>query len=155
MRKSLVAILAVAIIGALGIYGKSHSKPAPAVSTTSTPAVASSSDQSEPSTTPAASNSTASGYKDGTYTGPTEEISYGPVKIAVVISGGKITDVNFLQMPSDEGHSREVTNMSAPILKQQTISAQSANIDFVSGATDTSLGYQKSLQAALDQAKVS
>jgi uncharacterized protein with FMN-binding domain len=60
--------------------------------------------------------------------------------------------VKFLQMPGPEGHSKEVTAFSKDPLKQSTLQKQSANIDFVSGATQTSEGYQQSLQAALDQA---
>lgn len=92
------------------------------------------------------------GYKDGTFTGDTAYIPYGPVQIAVVVSGGKITDVNFLQMPSDQGYSRQVAAAAEPLLKQTTLQAQNANIDFVSGATATSSGYQQSLQSALDKA---
>ena len=55
-------------------------------------------------------------------------------------------------MPSEEENSRVVTGFAEPQLKQKAISAQSANIDFVSGATDTSIGFRSSLQAALDQA---
>jgi uncharacterized protein with FMN-binding domain len=55
-------------------------------------------------------------------------------------------------MPSDEPRSREITSYSEPGLKQNAITAQSANIDFVSGATSTSYGYKESLQAALDKA---
>jgi uncharacterized protein with FMN-binding domain len=55
-------------------------------------------------------------------------------------------------MPGPEGHSKEVTAFSEPYLKQSTLTHQSANIDFVSGATQTSEAYEKSIQAALDQA---
>jgi uncharacterized protein with FMN-binding domain len=94
----------------------------------------------------------SSSYKDGTYTGSTAETPYGTVQIAVVVSGGRIANVNFLQMPSDAGHSREVTAGSEPLLKQQTLQNQNSHVDFVSGATSTSEGYEQSLQAALNQA---
>ncbi len=152
MRKSIVAILAVAIIGFLGIYSKSHSESAEGESPDTTEPVAAF-DNSTTSVLPSSVSSSASSYKDGIFTGPTENTAYGSVQIAVVIGGGKITDVNFLQMPNDLGHTKEVTAVSKPILKQETLSTQNANIDFVSGATDTSFGYQKSLQKALDQAK--
>jgi uncharacterized protein with FMN-binding domain len=58
-------------------------------------------------------------------------------------------------MPNDQPHSREVTAMSEPLMKQDTLDRQSADIDFVSGATSTVYGYQESLQKALDQAKIS
>jgi uncharacterized protein with FMN-binding domain len=91
-------------------------------------------------------------YKDGTYTGDAEDTIYGTVQIAAVISGGKITDIRFLQMPGPEGHSKEVTAFAKDPLKQSTLNHQSSNIDFVSGATQTSEAYEQSLQAALDKA---
>lgn len=99
------------------------------------------------------SGPSASVLKDGTFTGQGIDNPYGTVQIAVVISQGKITDVNFLNMPSDMGHSAMLSRMSQPLLKQTTIDKQNANIDFVSGATYTSESYQQSLQSALDQAK--
>lgn len=91
-------------------------------------------------------------YKDGTYTGNAAETLYGNVQIAVVVNGGKITDVKYLQMPFAEERSQSITDAAKPLLKATTIDKQSANIDFVTGATSTSFGYQESLQAALDQA---
>jgi uncharacterized protein with FMN-binding domain len=145
MRKATLVIVTIAILGALGLYGRKNdtsSTPPSVGQTTNTPSTAS---------TPVLSQTTSS-YQDGQYTGATTQTPYGNVQVAVIISGGKITNVNFLQMPSDENHSQEVTSYSAPILKQETLSAQSPNIDFVSGATSTSSGYQRSLQAALDKA---
>lgn len=158
MKKSVTIILAVAIIGALGLTAKGHKNNAGTAlvspsSTTSPNTIAPSSG----STTGMNSNSSMSmgSYKDGTYSGPAEDTLYGPVQIAAVVSGGKITDVKFLQMPSDLGHSQEVTTYAEPYLKDETIQKQSASISFVSGATTTSEAYAQSLQAALDQAAVS
>jgi len=110
-----------------------------------------SSNTSGSSNMPSGSGMMAS-YKDGNYTGSTAQTPYGPVQISVLVSGGKITNVNFLQMPSDLSESQRRSQFSAPLLKQTTIAKQSANIDFVSGATSTSEGYQMSLQSALNQA---
>jgi uncharacterized protein with FMN-binding domain len=150
MKKSIVIIFAVAIIGALGIYGKSHGSSG------------STSTLFRPASNPAASNTLGSStgsaaqsgtaYKDGTYTGNSEDTAYGTVQIAVVVSGGKITNVSFLQLPDELGHSQEVSAYSAPLLKRETLQKQNARIDFVSGATQTSQGYRQSLQSALDQA---
>jgi uncharacterized protein with FMN-binding domain len=157
MKKGIAIILAVAIIGTLGVYGKSHGHPAdgqtaPANSvqsdTTSQDSLSGSSDNASGSS----STPRPAGLKDGTYTGVAEVTPYGTVQVAAVVSGGKITNVNFLQMPNDRGHTQEVTAFAQPLLKQETLSKQSAKIDFVSGATQTSEGYQRSLQSALDQA---
>jgi uncharacterized protein with FMN-binding domain len=156
MKKGIVVILAVAIIGALGIYGKSQ--PSSAHSNSSDTAVqsADSSNQQATSTDNMSSSSTPTqstgAFKDGTFTGNSEDTPYGVVQIAVVVSGGKISDINFLQMPNDRGHTQEVTAFAAPLLKQETLQKQSSHINFVSGATQTSEGYQQSLQSALDQA---
>jgi uncharacterized protein with FMN-binding domain len=151
MKKGIVIVLAVAIIGALGVYGKSHGDAGNGSSTSpSTIANSGASTTLGSSTTGAASSNTS--YKDGTYTGNGEDTPYGMVQIAVVVSGGKITNVNFLRLPSDLGHSQEVSSFSAPLLKQETLQKQNAHIDFVSGATQTSQGYRQSLQSALDQA---
>jgi uncharacterized protein with FMN-binding domain len=156
MKKTLLIIMSVAILGALGMY---INKPASSANNLVSPP-GSSSNASQPiatgNTTSSSQNTaTAAGaaYKDGTYNG-SSATPYGEVSIAVVISGGKIINVNFLQMPSDQGHSREVTAYAEPYLKQTALQKQSANIDFVSGATSTSYGFEQSLQAALDQAKM-
>lgn len=150
MKKSVVVILAVAIIGALGMYSKDHTSTAHSLVSQNTNN--SSMMNGNGSQSAMGSSSRMMGYKDGTFTGANQDTPYGPVQIAIIISGGKITDVNFLQMPSDLGHSQEVTSFSEPLLKQTTLQHQNANIDFVSGATSTSAGYQQSLQSALDKA---
>lgn len=158
MRKGLVTIIAVAIIGALGIYTNGH-KAATATAQGSTSSVSATpiSSASQDTTNPAASGTpsttpTTGSYIDGTYTGSVSGNEYGPIQVAAVISGGKIVDVKFLQMPSAEGHSREITAFAESPLRQSAIAKQSAHIDFVSGATSTSQSYEVSLQAALDQA---
>jgi uncharacterized protein with FMN-binding domain len=156
MRKTLVIIFAVAILGG-GIYAKEHGS-AGAGSAAANPA-SSSMGESTGSGSTSSSNTTSGSssrtYKDGTYKGDAAETPYGTVQIAVMVSGGKISDVQFLQMPDDQPHSREVTAMAKPLLKQSTLAKQSSNIDMVSGATSDYYGYQESLQAALDQAKIS
>jgi uncharacterized protein with FMN-binding domain len=78
---------------------------------------------------------------------------FGPVQVEVTISGGKITEVTALALPSDRRRSAEISQQAGPILRREALSAQSANIDTVSGATYTSDAYAKSLQAALDNAR--
>jgi uncharacterized protein with FMN-binding domain len=149
MKKSIVIIVAVAVIGALGLYTKSHKSDSVASASSGNPT-------STLADNTNMANSMHSGtYKDGTYTGDAEDTIYGTVQVAAVISGGRITDIKFLQMPGPEGHSKEVTAFAEDPLKQSTLSHQSANIDFVSGATQTSEGYVQSLQAALDRAAIS
>jgi uncharacterized protein with FMN-binding domain len=151
MRKAIVVVVAVAILGALAVFNSKHSpasSPAPQTGQSAGVVQGSNSADTTASSMPAS-------YKDGTYTGMAIENPYGIVQVAAVISGGKITDINFVQMPGPEQHSKEVTAFSESPLKQSALSKQSASIDFVSGATDTSLSFKDSLQAALNQAAAS
>lgn len=92
-------------------------------------------------------------YKDGTYTGSTEDVFYGNIQVQAVVSSGKITDVIFLQHPSDRQTSVIINSQAMPFLKQEAITAQNANVDIVSGATDSSQGFRLSLANALAQAQ--
>ena len=92
-------------------------------------------------------------YKDGTYTGPVSDAIYGQLQIVATISGGQLTSVSWPIYPDAPGHTSEVNASALPQLKQEAVTAQSANIDIVSGATQTSQAFQQSLAAALAQAK--
>lgn len=92
-------------------------------------------------------------YKDGTYTGSPADAFYGNIQVQAVISNGKIADVVFLQYPNDRGTSIEINSQAMPYLKQEAIAAQNANVDIVSGATDSSMAFRQSLASALSQAK--
>ena len=83
--------------------------------------------------------------------GDSIDTRWGPVQVEVTVAGGKITDVQPLAVPYDNGKSQEINNYAVPILHQEIIDAQSAQIDTVSGATYTSGGYRDSLQSALDK----
>ena len=91
---------------------------------------------------------TRSGHRPG----PAVQTRWGPVQVADHGRDGKITDVDVLQYPDGNNRDQEINDDALPILVQETISAQSADIDMVSGATVTSDGYVQSLQSALDQA---
>jgi uncharacterized protein with FMN-binding domain len=96
------------------------------------------------------SGSTSSGGK--TVTGLVAQTRWGPVQVQLKVSNGKIADVSVIQYPDGNGRDEEINSQALPILIQETVSAQSAQIDMVSGATVTSDGYLESLQSALDQA---
>ena len=98
----------------------------------------------------AARNSASSGTK--TYTGSVAQTRWGPVQVQVTVSGGTLTGVKVLQQPTGNPRDTQINDYALPILVQDTLDAQSANIDMVSGATVTSDGYVQSLQSALDQA---
>lgn len=79
-------------------------------------------------------------------------VTHGLVQVSVTMDNGKITNVNALQLPHDNNHSWQNSNRAAAILRSEVLTAQSADVDAVSGATYTSDAYLKSLQAALDAA---
>ncbi|HEY8759219.1 MAG TPA: FMN-binding protein [Candidatus Limnocylindria bacterium] len=107
-----------------------------------------------PQPTARATNPPATGGAAGgtAFTGPTFETPFGPVQVQIALSGGKILDVQALQLPSDRSRSARISQYSAPILRSEAIQAQSARVDIVSGATYTSRAYAQSLASALKQA---
>ena len=86
----------------------------------------------------------------GTFTGPVVNVNYGNVQVEITVSNGKITDARALQAPS--GRNDRYTNYALPLLKQQTLAAQSTNIQGASGASYTTYGWRKSLQGAMAKA---
>ncbi|MFF0162776.1 FMN-binding protein [Streptomyces sp. NPDC005263] len=88
----------------------------------------------------------------GTVTGDAVQTQYGPVQVRLTVANGKITKAEAVQAPKG-GTSDQKTALSVPKLNQEAVTAQSADIDAVSGATYTSSGYKQSLQSALDKAK--
>jgi uncharacterized protein with FMN-binding domain len=125
---------------------------------TSTDSTSSSASTSTPSSTsspsPSASSTSTSKGATGKYTGSTAQTPFGPVQVEIVVSNGKITDVKALQLTDQGGRSVEISNYAAPILRQEVLSAQSAKVSSVGGATYTSQGYISSLQSALDKANL-
>ena len=87
---------------------------------------------------------------NGTFTGPVVNVNYGNVQVEITVSNGKITDARALQAPS--GRNDRYTNYALPLLKQQTLAAQSTNIQGASGASYTTYGWRKSLQGAMAKA---
>lgn len=90
-----------------------------------------------------------------TYTGSVAQTRWGPVQVTITVSNGKITNVSVPTYPNGNGRDAEINAYALPILQQETVSAQSATIDTVSGATVTSDGYLQSLQSAIDAAHLS
>jgi uncharacterized protein with FMN-binding domain len=87
-----------------------------------------------------------------TYTGSVAGTRWGDVQVTVTVAGGKITNVAVPVYPNGNGRDQEINAFALPMLVQETLQAQNANIQTVSGATVTSDGYLQSLQSALDAA---
>lgn len=132
----------------------SSSSSATAVATKAAkPAVtkkASAAASSTPTAAPTAAAATSPAAINGTFTGPSVFVNYGNVQVKITVVNGRITDAVAVVAPS--GRNDRYTNMAVPILKAQTLKAQSANIQGASGASYTSYGWQTSLQGALAQA---
>lgn len=86
----------------------------------------------------------------GTFTGDVVNVRYGNVQVKITVANGKITDAQAVQAPS--GRNDRWTQMAVPILRQQTLQAQSASISGASGASFTSYGWYTSLASALAKA---
>lgn len=105
-----------------------------------------------PNPTPSPTTTNSGQYKNGTYTGHVVDAYYGNIQVSATIQGGKLTDVQFLQYPSDRGTSIRINTNAMPILKSEAIQAQSAVVNGVSGASETSSAFKTSLSTALAMA---
>ncbi|MET7486569.1 FMN-binding protein [Streptomyces sp. NPDC005538] len=126
--KRAIPVVALSIAGLVPVW---RYEPSIGTTTTST---------AEPVTTPSASASSGTVVK-----GTTIQTEKGPVQVQVTFDGDKITAVKLLQQPD-----HPQTAAAVPVLVSETLKAQSADVDTVSGATITSDAYKKSLQAAID-----
>lgn len=124
----------------------SSAMPAPASIAAPAPVVAAAPSMGTPRT----SGTTAA----ATVTGSTAATRWGPVQVRLTVAGKKVTAVEVIQYPNGNSRDQEINSYALPTLVQETLSAQNANIDMVSGATVTSDGYLTSLQSALDQAGI-
>lgn len=115
--------------------------PAPTASTPAAPA----------SQSPAPARS-APASRQQVLTGQVSETSFGPMQVQVTLVSHKIVKVTVLQQTNTGTLSAQIDARAIPQLDQETLTAQSARIDAVSGASATSAGYINSLQSALDQA---
>ena len=101
---------------------------------------------------PGSSGSGTGTAQTATVTGTSTDTRWGPVQVQITVANGEITDVTVVEYPTGNGKDRQINARALPVLVQETLDAQSADIDMVSGATVTSEGYLGSLQSALDEA---
>jgi hypothetical protein len=85
-------------------------------------------------------------------TGDSVQTRWGPVQVRITVKNGKIVTSEAIAYPNSSHHDIRINSYAVPILNQQAVEAQSADIDGVSGATVTSEGYEQSLQSAIDKA---
>ncbi|HSP74929.1 MAG TPA: FMN-binding protein [Cryobacterium sp.] len=131
----------------------SSSASAEATTTTASGPGTSSAATTTPETTAPAAEAPAATEVTGTFDGSAVQTRFGPMQVSVTIDNGTITEVTPLQLTNDDQKSVMISNRAAPILRDEVLSAQSASVANVSGATYTTQGYLQSLQAALDAAQ--
>ena len=140
MRRAPIVLSATALgLAATLSFNTHHHAPAAA-----TAAAVSSTAASGSSASPSSSAKTVTSDAIGT--------QYGNVQLKVTVSGGRITGVTALHLPSNDPRSQEIGAYAEPRLRQSALSKQDGTVDAVSGATYTSAGYQQALQSALDTA---
>ncbi len=164
MRRALLTLGGTAAGLAALLSFKSHSlaaaAPDPAASTpaaTAQPAAGGTgAGSASPASSPAGGGSAKSGASGPasvrTVTGAVDNTAYGPMQVQLTLAGTKITKVTVLQRTNSGSESDQIDGAAIPKLTSETLAAQSARIDAVSGASYTSSGYIQSLQSALDQA---
>ncbi len=108
--------------------------------------------QDSPSPTLVASPTPRGKYKDGVYTGSVADAFYGPLQVKAIIRSGKVVDVQFIQYPNDRQTSISINAQAMPLLEKEAIKVQSAQVEGVTGATQTSKAFIESLDSALNQA---
>jgi uncharacterized protein with FMN-binding domain len=124
----------------------------PASTAPATPGAVGSASAGKPSTVGSGGAGGAQSTTARTITGAVDNTSYGPMQVAITVSGGKITQVNVVQHTNSGSESQQIDAGALPKLTSEALAAQSSKIDAVSGASYTSAGYIQSLQSAIDQA---
>jgi hypothetical protein len=154
MRRLTFWVLSTVSVVVL-LFGYDASQGTSTTSTTPPAVVSGGTTQESGQGTPATGSSGSSGGSSSrkkTVTGDVASTQWGPVQVQLTVAARKITDVAVPQYPNGNGRDAEINQYALPILVQETLQDQSADIDMVSGATVTSDGYVRSLQSALDQA---
>jgi uncharacterized protein with FMN-binding domain len=144
MRRAPIVLTATAA-GTAGVLAFHAHTPEPTAAATATPSPAAAA--ATPTPTPTRSSSAAK-----TATGDVIPTRYGNVQLKVTVSGGKITSVEAVQLPTGDPKSYAISSYAEPLLRQSALSKQNGDVDAVSGATYTSEGYKSALQSALDKA---
>jgi uncharacterized protein with FMN-binding domain len=181
MRRAFPAVIITAVgLGALASFHATPAGPvksagaalvpgstAPATAAPPDPGPTTRTPTTQPPTTQTGPTQTGPTQTGPTQTGPTQtpttggatrtltgdpfDNRYGTVQVQVTLQGNTITGVTTLQMPNSHQRSVEISQQAEPLLLQEVLQAQSAQIDILSGATYTSQSYAQSLQSALDK----
>ena len=145
MKRALL-VTAGTVAGIAGVLIANPDGPQEVIKASGTTSTHNASTSTATSTTSAAPASTKQ-----TVTGDSVMTRYGAIQLEVTVENGKITDVTELAMPNNDGRSMMISQQAGPMLRTQVLKANSSKINGVSGATFTTMGYEQSLQSALDQ----
>lgn len=133
--------------------GAAPAAPAGAVPGTPAPTMAGKTTAPAPQRTqPAAPGPTTMRMKDGQYLGRDVDSGFGPVQVRIKVTGGKLTSITTVKEPNGQSESARLSRETFPKLARQALAEQSAEVDTVSGATETCEAYRESLQSAMDAA---
>ena len=105
-----------------------------------------------PTKTPKPSKAPTGKLKDGTYDGDAIQFKYGTAQVEIVVSGGVITEVKALQLPTAGGYTKRVTTFFQTQIPSRIVADQGWKISSIGGATYTSRAYSQSLQSAISKA---
>jgi uncharacterized protein with FMN-binding domain len=151
MRRVLLAIVSTAAVLVLVLSFKTHGSN----SLATPPAAVSSATPSTTTTTPSTKSTTktkTTTTTTATVTGDSVDTRYGPVQVQIKVTSGKVVSAAAIVYPTNDPRDQQINAYAIPALNQEAVSAGTASIDMISGATFTSAGYIQSLQSALDKA---
>ena len=159
-KGSRTAALGLAVVSTLGVaaylHQASQSSGSAVLDLATTDTTLPPPNASVPSSPKSTSTTKPSGTKslaNGNWTGASSMTRWGPVQVAITVSGGKITAASAPLSPSEDPRSVSINRIAIPKLVQSTLTAQNANVNAVSGATYTSESYKISLQSAIDKSR--
>ena len=146
MRRSPIVLTATAAGTAAILAFHQHAPTVPSAAATTTAAP-----RSTATAKSSGASSSGSAATSRTATGAAVSTPYGDAQVRVTVKGGKVVKIEALQLQGNDPRSVQISSSAEPILQQEALTQQSANVDAVSGATFTSASYMQSLQSALDK----
>lgn len=150
MRRITVALMST--LSSVVLLFSYHASTSSSTALAGGGAVATGSPTAGSSSSGQASSSDADPSASGTYTGTAVSTRWGPVQVKITVVDGRITAAQAVEYPTSNPRDQQINAYAIPVLNQEAVTQQSADIDMVSGATVTSQGYLQSLQSAIDQA---
>jgi uncharacterized protein with FMN-binding domain len=144
MRRSPIVLTATVAgtAGVLAFHPSSPAIPSATASSAATPATA---------TATTTRRTSSSQGVSGTATGDAVDTQYGAAQVRATVRNGRIVKVVALELQGNDPHSYAISTGAEPLLRQEVLAKQTADVDAISGATFTSASYLQSLQSALDK----